>query len=364
MPAVRSCLVRLLVVLVAFSIAVALTVGAAIVFFGGDEAVAPTAPPEPTDSPTPVAPEPVSSRAARSIEVLDAPGSGGRPLGTIAAGTPLRVEGRSGDGAWLAVAVLDAHGAESPSAVTGWAPVDAVTGVGDIEALRVVDARAYRLPVETPAAEPGSEAIATPPPNPPDLVVREVFARENHVVVVVASEGSGEADADAVIEVSVNGGRFVRIDTGKALRPGDELERVVEGEYVQRRSRVAVTLRAWGILERRTDNNTFESEIAPDTFNDIEVSGVRVDPDGGHVVVEVRNNSPIPLAGVVTLTVREAGSGGATLLSADFALEVAAGGVSRYDLREFTGVEAASLSVTVSTDAISDADSANNTYPR
>ena len=66
----------------------------------------------------------------------------------------------------------------------------------------------------------------------------------------------------------------------------------------------------------------------------------------------------------MTLTVRDAGADGATVFSADFTLEVAAGGTSRYDLRELTGIEADSLSVTVSTDAISDADSANNTYPR
>ena len=364
MRAVRSCLVRLLVVLVAFALAAALTAGAAILFLDGDEVVAPTAPVEPTESATPATPEAANPRAARSADTLDAPGSGGRLLGTLAAGALLRIEGRSADGAWLAVTELGGDGVESPSIVTGWVPAEAVAGVGDIEALPVVDARAYRLLVETPTARPGAEATATPPGDPPDLVVREVFARENHLVVVVANEGSGDADADGVIEVSVNGGRFVRVDTGKALRPGDALERVVDGQYVQRRSRVAVTLRAWGLLEGRTDNNTFESEIAPDTFNDIEVSGVGVDPDEGHVVVEVRNNSPIPLLGEVTLTVRDAGADRGTLFSADFTLEVAAGGVSRYDLRELTGIEADSLSVTVSTDAISDADSANNTYPR
>lgn len=361
MPHVRSCLFRLLVVLVAFGVAATLTVVAAVLLFDGDRVDAPTAPAAPAEPASPAASTP---HAARATEVLDAPGSGGRQRGTLEAGTPLRIEGRSADRAWLAIAARSADGGESSSTVTGWVRADAVTGVGDIEALDVVGARAYRLPVETPTAATGHDAAPTPPPNPPDLVVREVFARENHLVVVVANEGSGNADADGVIEVSVNGGRFVRIDTGKTLRPGDELERVVEGQYVQRRSRVAVTLRAWGILEGRTDNNTFESEIAPDTFNDIEVAAVGVDPDGGHVTVEVRNNSPIPLAGDVTLAVRTPAPDGPTLFSADFALEVAAGGTSRYDLRELTGVEADSLSVTVTTDAINDADSANNTYPR
>ena len=361
MARARSCLVRLLFTLLAFAIAVAVTAGTAILFLDGNEADAPTAPAEHTDPASPPAARP---ETARTADVLDAPGRGGRPRGTVDAGTPLRIEGRSADGAWLAVAALTADEADTPSPVTGWVPAGAVSGVGDIDSLAVVDTRAYRLPVETPTALPRPEATPTPPPDLPDLVVHEVFARENHLVVVVANEGSGNADAGGVIEVSVNRGPFIRIDTGKALRPGDELERVVAGEYVQLRSHVAVTLRAWGLIEEDTDNNTFESDVAPDTFNDIEVSRVGIDPDGGHVVVEVRNNSPIPLVGDVTLAVRESGPGGAPLFSAEFTLEVAAGGTSRYDLRELTGFEDGSVSVTVSTDAISDADSANNTYPR
>lgn len=361
MARARSCLVRLLVILVAFAIAVAFTVGAAVLLFDGARVDAPTAPADPTEPASPVASTP---QAARATDVLDAPGSGGRQRGTLEAGTPLRIEGRSADSAWLAITGLGADGSDAPPAVTGWVPAEAVTGVGGIDPLEIVDARAYRLPVETPTPPRGPEATSTPPPRRPDLVVREVFARENHLVVVVANEGSGDADADGVIEVSVDGGPFTRVDAGKALRPGDELERVVDGAYVQRRTHVAIVLRAWGIVEERTDNNTFESDVAPDTFNDIEVSSVGTNPDGGHVVVEVHNNSPIPLVGEVTIAVRESGPGDALLFSAEFTLEVAAGGTSRYDLRELTGVEADSVSVTVSTDAISDADSANNTYPR
>ena len=358
MARVRSCLVRLLAAFLAFAIVAVLTAGAAIVFLDGDQADAPTQPVDPTESALPVASQPAT---ARTVDALDAPGSAGRPRGALEARTPLRIEGRSTDGAWLAVAALDPDGADAPSAVTGWVPADAVTGVGDFDSLEVVDARAYRLPVETPTAPPPSEASPTPPPDLPDLVVREVFARENHLVVIVANEGSG--DADGVIEVRVDAGPWVRVDTGKSLRPGDDLERVVEGAYVQRRTHVAVMLRT-SSTEEDTGNNALASEVSPDTFNDIEVSGVGIDPGGGHVFVEVHNNSPIPLGGNVTLAVRESGPGGALLLSAEFTLEVAAGGTSRYDLRDLTGVEAGSVSATVSTDAISDADSANNTYPR
>ena len=215
----------------------------------------------------------------------------------------------------------------------------------------------------TPSAATTSAADARPTlaPDLPDLVVREVFARDNQLVVVVANEGAG--DADGRMEVAVDGGPPRRIDTGKALRPGDILERAVDGEYVQRRAEVSVTLLAPDI-EENAANNTFEGVVAPDIANDVEVLGVGIDPGGGHVVVEVRNNSLIPLAGVITIEVRQSATPDRLLLRAERPLDVAAGATSRYELTELTGIDPASVVVVVSTDAISDADSANNTFPR
>ena len=354
-----SCLVRVFALLAAFAVAAALTAGAVFLLLDTDEEVEAPPPAEPTESPAPIAERPTM---ARSTHALDAPGSGGWSRGTLTAGTPLRIEGRSADSQWVAVSELGADGASAASPVAGWVPIDAVAGLSDIDSLEVVDARAYRLPVATSTAEPETEARPTLAPDLPDLVVREVFARENRLVVLVANEGSG--DADGAIEASVDGGPFRRIDTGKALRPGDELERAVEGAYVQRRSRVSITLRAPGTEEEDTTNNAFEGEVAPDMYNDIEVLSVAIDPDGGHIVVELRNNSPIPLVGAVTLAVHESTPDGPLLLRDEFPLDVEAGATSRYDLRALTDVDAASILVTVSTDAISDADSENNTYPR
>lgn len=359
----RSCLVRVLALLViAAAIGTALT--AVTLFTGTDDEAQPppAAPTEPTATP-PATQAGASPEAARATHALDAPGSGGRSRGELVAGTPLRIEGRSADGEWLAVSAAN-EGSSGPSPVAGWVPVDAVAGTGNIAALPVLDARAFRLAVVSPTPSATGEARPTPPPDRPDLVVREVFARDNHLVVVVANEGSGDASADAVIEASVDRGRFVRIDTGKALRPAEVLEAAVEGAYVQRRSRVSITLRAWGVIEADTSNNTFEGDVAPDTFNDIEVLGVGRDAERGHLVVELRNNSPIPLAGTVTLEVSASTPGGPPLLAEVFPLDVESGATSRYDLRALVDADPGSISVTVSTDAINDADSANNTYPR
>ena len=358
MYAARSCLVQVLALLV-IAAAVGLTLGAIALFVDiGDEAQPPPpAPAEPTSTP-PVTQAETGPEAARATPALDAPGSGGRSRGELAAGTPLRIEGRSADGEWLAVSAAN-EGSSDSSPLAGWVPVDAVAGAGGVEALPVLDARAFRLAVASPA-----EDARPTPPDRPDLVVRDVFARNNRLVVVVANEGSGDASPDGVIEASVDGGRFVRIDTGKALRPGDVLEAAVEGAYVQRRSSVSITLRVWGVIEADTGNNTFDAEVAPDTFNDIEVLGIGRDAESGRIVVEVRNNSPIPLAGTVTLEVKDSTPGGPPILAEVFPLDVESGATSRYDLPALVDADPGSISVTASTDAINDADSANNTYPR
>lgn len=360
----RSCLVRVLALLVIVA-AIGLSVGAVALLTDTGQAPEPP-PPAPAEStPTPPATQAETAPvAARTTHALDAPGSGGRSRGELAAGTPLRIEGRSADGAWLAVSATGGEGPSGSSPVAGWVPVDAVAGVGDVDALRVLDARAFRLAVASPTPSPTGDAHPMPPPGRPDLVVREVFARDNRLVVVVANEGSADAGGAGIIEASVDGSRFVRIDTGKALRPGDEIEAAVEGAYVQRRSDVTITLRAWGVIEADTGNNTFEGEVVPDTFNDIEVLGVGRDAESGHIVVELRNNSPTPLVGAVRLEVRASTPGGRPILAEVFPLDVESGATSRYDLPALVDADPGAISVTVSTDAINDADSANNTYPR
>jgi hypothetical protein len=301
--------------------------------------------------------------AAGSIAVRDAPSEGAALLATLPAGTLLRIEGRSADGGWLAVTELGLDGRPPAMPVAGWAPAAAIDGVADAEALTVVDAERYRRPTLAPGAgAPPAEASPTLTPDVPDLLVEDVYARANRLVVLVSNGGS--ADAEGPIEVSVDGGPAQRIDVGKPLRPGDTLEGVLESEYVQLRAAVTVTVRAGEIREENAGNNTFSGVVAPDEPNDLEVFGVELEPDGDYVVVIVRNNSPIPLGGAVTIGVRQTAPTDQLLLREQRALEIEAGGTQRFELTALTGIGVEFLRVILSTDAISDADSANNTFPR
>ena len=301
-------LAKWLAPLAAFAAAAALTALAAAVLIGGGDGG-----PEP---PAPAAPPPAATPRAAPATPDATPATGAAP-------TPP---------------------AASPAPPT---PADGAALSG-----------ASASPAASPAAE---EAAPTLTPDYPDLLVSAVASRDNRLVVVVANEGS--ADAAGPIAVSVDGGEAQRIDAGKALRPGATLERVLDGEYVQRRASVTVTLVAEGMREENAGNNTFHGVVAPDVPNDLEVLGIGIDPDGGHPYVEVRNLSPIPLAGEVTIAVRAAAPDDRLLLRERFALDAGAGAIQRFGLEALGGSEAESLRVILSTDAIGDADSANNTWP-
>ena len=350
-PAARARRLVWLAPLAAFAAVAGVTAVVAVALLAGDD--------DPAADATVAGPT-----AAERLEVRDAPEAGASALATLPAGTPLRVEGRSGGGGWLAVTALGLDRRPLAEPVTGWAPASAVAGVADPSALAVVEADRFRRPPLAGAPSsptPGSSPTLTP--DLPDLLVDDVYARDNRLVVVIGNAGS--ADADGPIEVSVDGGPAHRVDVGgKPLRPGDTLEQALDGEYVQRRARVSVTLRAAGIQEENAGNNVFTGVVEPDAPNDIEILDVAIDPDGDHVVVTIRNNSLIPLAGQVTIGVRQTAPANQLLLREELPLAVAAGGTQRYELAGLTGIGLAFLRVILSSDAISDADSANNTFPR
>lgn len=350
-PAARSLRLAWLAPLAAFLAAAGVTAIVAVALLAGGED-------QPED-----ALESASPAAASSIAILDAPSADAAQIAVLPVGTPLRIEGRSADGGWLAVTELGLDRASLAAPVAGWAHIGGISGLADSSALTVVDAGRYRRPSVAPAAETPADGVRpTLTPDLPDLLVDSVYARENRLVVVVANGGS--ADADGAIEVRVDGGEPHRIDVGKPLRPGDTLERALDGEYVQRRATVIVTLSAAAIREENAGNNTFSGVVSPDAPNDLEVVGVELDPDEGFVVVMVRNNSLIPLAGAVTIGVRQTVPADQLLLREERALDVAAGATQRFELTALSGVGAEFLRVIISTDAISDADSANNTFPR
>ncbi len=216
-----------------------------------------------------------------------------------------------------------------------------------------------------PAASPEATPTATLDPGRDyaDLVVSDAYARDNRLFVVVGNRGA--ADADGAIEVSVDGGAAQRIDTGKALRPGDVLERPIEGEYVQRRSQVVVTLRASAsIVESNVGNNVYVGIVEPDVPNDLELVTVEYGGSGPHLIATIRNGSPIPIRGGITIGIRDLASGGRLLLRAERSLEVESGETQSFEFPSITSAPPETLQVIISTDAINDADGANNSLPR
>ncbi len=229
-------------------------------------------------------------------------------------------------------------------------------------------AAAATTPAEaSPAPTPSREAQPTATPDSrrdfPDLVVTEVFARRNQLVVVIAN--AGNADADGVIEVSIDGGAAERIDTGKALRPGDFLEYPIAGEYVQRRAQVVVTIRpSASIVERNAGNNVFVGVVTPDAPNDLAVIDLAYGGSGPHLIATIRNQSPIPLRGEVTFGIRQTEPQDQLLLREERELDIERGATQAFEFPSITAPALESVQVIISTDAINDADAANNSLPR
>lgn len=211
----------------------------------------------------------------------------------------------------------------------------------------------------TPSA---TGAAPTLTPDFPDLVVADTFSRENRLVVVLRNQG--DADLFGPIDVTINDGQRHRVDVGKELRPGDAIEAKLEGEFVQRRAEVEVrAFAAPDVEEISTANNTRTLVVSPDAPNDLEVLPPSLDAADGHLIVTIRNNSPIPLVGTVTIAVRRI-SPSELLRLLDAPLEVAAGGNERYDFLLLIDFDPDSIRVILSTDAINDAVPTNDTYPR
>ncbi len=221
-------------------------------------------------------------------------------------------------------------------------------------------------PATSPTPTPSQEARPTPDPSRtdyPDLVVREVFSRLNQLFVVVAN--AGNADADGVVEVSIDGGPPHPIDTGKALRPGDFLEYPLDGEYVQRRGQVVVTVRpSASIVERNAGNNVFVGVVTPDAPNDLAVIDITYGGSGPHLIATIRNRSPIPLTGEVTIAIREFSVEDELLLRETRELDVERGATQAFEFPAITTAPLESVQVIISTDAINDADASNNLLPR
>ncbi len=302
------------------------------------------------ESPTPT--------VQRTLVLRAAPDTGASEGVELRAGVPVVLLGRTADSSWLMLEIPD-----RPD-VAGWAPAGDIQDAGDIAALPPT----WDEPVATPAATANPTAAATAPGTPaadlPDLVIEAVSSRENRLVVVVRNVGA--ADSGGPLFVIVDGGPRQRIDVeGKPLRPGDTLEAVLEQEYVQRRASVTVEIAlAEGVAEADADNNLFDVVVTPDRDNDLEVRSVALDPDDGHLIVTVRNNSMIPLVGTVTISVRRTQPESLLLKRLVEDLDVDAGAEQRYHFDDLTDLDLTRTRVILSSDAINDADGTNNVFPR
>ena len=321
-----------------------------IVIFSADEpAVTPT--PEPTVTSTPIDSTPVIAGVAitRPIEVRSGPSSALAIVTRLAVTDSINILGRSQDGRWLVVS------AEDRPTQTGWIPLDATTGV-EVGPLPVIAA-----PGATPAAGP-----ATLTPDLPDLVVSRVFSQQNVLWVEVLNQGV--ADATGEFRVSIDDGEPMPLQVvkpGEPLRPGQRIAGSVEGVYLQLRREIRVELLPVdGVEEEDTANNQWIGIVGPDAPNDIEIVSAAVEDADSHLVVTVRNNSPIPISGTFTVSVRETPPGTALLGRERQTVEIEAGGTLRLPFVDIAEIDLTRVNVILSTDAIDDATIANNTYPR
>ena len=256
----------------------------------------------------------------------------------------------------------------TPGATSAASPAATESPAATQPATAVAPATEAASPAASAASPtPSAEATATPTLDPrldyPDLVVREVFSRLNQLYVVVAN--AGDADADGLIEVSVDGGPPQPIDTGKALRPGDLLEYPLEGAYVQRRAQVVVSVQpSVSIVERNAGNNVFVGIVEPDVPNDLAIIDVTYGGSGPHLIATLRNRSPIPLRGEVTIGIREIAPEDRLLLRETRELEIDRGATQTFEFPGITNAPLESVQVIISTDAINDADESNDALPR
>lgn len=297
--------------------------------------------------------EPTGPTLSREVTLRVAPFAGADPVVIVSAGAPVQLAARSPDGAWYMVEVA------GNDQWAGWAPAEAVAGAE----------RVSELPVAVVATEPAPTPSAAPTETAdlPDLIVEAVYSRNNRLVVVIANEGN--ADVAVPITLTVGGVPHVVGVAGKPLRPGDQLETTLDDEYVQRRASVVIEVSAEGVEEDDTANNRRTFVVSPDVANDLEVIALELDPaaqDGiASIRITVRNNSVIPIVGAVTLAIRRVTPSSELLARFDEPLEIAAGATHVYEKRlPDPGGTVADLQVILSSDAINDADPANDVYPR
>ncbi len=325
------------------------TAFAIVVFLGDDDEAAPaTATPE------------TSTTVTRALALRSGPAGDTAINGNLQAGAVVGVIGRDESSEWIFVEVA------GPPPVRGWVEVDDLSPPPDLAA----------LPLSTPEPLPRASATVTATatsaasqptftPDLSDLAIVSVFSRDNRVVVVVTN--SGVVDLDAQVTVSIDGGpvRAADIKPGEPIRPGDQLEIVLDDEYVQRRALITVAVATDPEIEEDSlDNNTLETVISPDLANDLGIAAVTFDGPEGSLRVTLSNNSSIPVTGAASLTVRENNEERARLGVEQPQFTLAPGETIDVDFPEIVGLTVEDVTVRLSTNAVNDADPTNNVFPQ
>jgi hypothetical protein len=277
-------------------------------------------------------------------------------VASLAAHTALDLLGRSEDNAWLIVA------AEGQPGQRGWVPLLAVRNAGDLASLPAVPVPLVATARPSPTAS--ASVIATPSPTvaartgPADLRIQQIGSRDNRLLLTVTNVGSTNSPRE--VEVSIEGEQPQQLDLGRELAPGDTVEVLLSSVYVQRRASVTVTLTGVG----GTTGNSVMAIVEPDQPNDLELLPPVSDAADGHLVVTLRNNSPIPVLGTATISVREPPPSNRLVARYDAPFDLPPEATTAVDFTDVLVVDPLELSINVSTDAITDAELGNNIYPR
>lgn len=326
-----------------------------VVLFGGDDEPATAA------EPTEVAAPPATVTA--EVALRSAPASDTAIAGQLAEGAGIVVAGRSVDGNWLFVEAFD-----DPT-IRGWVEAAAVSPTPEFAALAIIQ------PDATPTPSPSRTVVAGQPtfsPDLPDIQIDTIFSRDNRVTVVVSNVGV--IDVNAEILLSIDGGepRAADVKPGEPLRPDDQLEIVLDEEYVQRRALISATVSTNPpIDEMNTENNSVETVISPDIPNDLGISDVAFSGPDGALQVTIRNNSTIPVTGSASISVREREGERTRLAVEQPAFSLAAGATLVVDLPsvvevldETDALTIDDIEVRLNSDAVNDSDPTNDIFPQ
>ncbi len=321
----------------------------AVVLFGND------ANPPASEEPTPTV---AIAVAVRELALRSAPDGAAAIIARLNTGDAVEITGRDATGDWLIV-----HPKGNP-ATEGWVPIDGIDPLPPLD----------QLPIKTVLSVPDPDTASVTPtgaptftPDLPDLVIEAVFARDNRLTVVIANIGI--VDAIGAIFVSVDGGTPIPADVkpGEPLRPNDQLEVVLETEYVQRRASVSVSVAVStdpAIDEESLDNNTRETIVTPDRPNDLAIASVTVEGPDASLRVTIRNDSPIPITGSVTISARESSGAFTELGTLQPFFTLAPGETLDVDFPDTSEVDLDNVQVLMTTTAINDADSGNDIFPQ